>query len=585
MRAVRKGSGGAGIRLKTMAVMTLLTWVGAGKAHMQTIPSAPAKVAVYAGSATAPAVTVSVSPASITVQPGSQVQFSAVVQGTINTSVVWKATGGTITTGGTYTAGQTTGTFSVRATLKNGTLFGKAEVTIEAGAYTDISPGESVQARINAMPAGTAFRLRAGTHRITAGLSPRDRNVFVGEAGAILSGARVLTSFSRVGSAWVASGQTQQGSVYATAEGGMKVCRSSYPRCVYPEDLFINNVPLQHVSSVSAGGSGKWFFDYAADQIYFWDDPAGKIVETSVAPWAFGGSATGVTIRGLTIEKFAAHAQIGAVRLGSGWILEDSEVRWNHFAGIDTYSSSIARRNKVHHNGCFGFHGSGSQILVEANEISYNGYAGFDPYWGSGGSKWAFTRDLAVRGNFSHHNLGPGLWTDINNIYTLYENNRVEDNERGGIFHEISYDAIIRYNVSKRNGTARQYPWWTTNAGIEVVSSRNVEVYGNTLEDNWQGITGLEGHRGSGNDGLWTLINLNVHDNTITTRVTTPGTGRTGVHDTSGTAAFSQTANNRYQQNRYYLGTNSKYFFWMAGERNETEWRSYGQDTTGSFQR
>ena len=126
---------------------------------------------------------------------------------------------------------------------------------------------------------------------------------------------------------------------------------------------------------------------------------------------------------------------------------------------------------------------------------------------------------MVVRGNFSHHNRGPGLWTDINNIHTLYENNTVEDNERGGIFHEISYDATIRNNTSRRNGTGKDFPYWTTGAGIEIVSSRNVEVHGNTLEDNWQGITGLDDHRGTGNAGPYTLINLNVHDNVVTSRV------------------------------------------------------------------
>ena len=61
-------------------------------------------------------VQVSVSPAITTLQPGATQQFAATVTGTSNTAVVWTATGGTVTTTGIYTAGQSAGNFSVTAT-------------------------------------------------------------------------------------------------------------------------------------------------------------------------------------------------------------------------------------------------------------------------------------------------------------------------------------------------------------------------------------------------------------------------------------------------------------------------------------
>ena len=223
-----------------------------------------------------------------------------------------------------------------------------------------------------------------------------------------------------------------------------------------------------------------------------------------------------MTIQNLIVEKYASPTASAAVNLGDSpygaenWIVTGSEVRWNHGAGIGQDSNTIARNNYVHHNCGFGFVGAGTGVVVEGNEIAYNNImagstktCGYESFWGAGGSKWVWTTNLIVRGNFSHHNDGPGLWTDINNIYTLYENNIIEDNVRGGIFHEISYDATIRNNTIRRNGTGKDYPWWTTGAGIEIVSSRNVEVYGNTLVDNWQGITGLNDHRGTGNHGAW----------------------------------------------------------------------------------
>jgi hypothetical protein len=128
------------------------------------------------------------------------------------------------------------------------------------------------------------------------------------------------------------------------------------------------------------------------------------------------------------------------------------------------------------------------------------------------------------------------------------------------------------------------FPYWTTGAGIEVVSSRNVEVYANTVEENAQGITGADDHRGTGIHGPWTVINLYVHDNAIVSTSLGLGFGRTGLLDTAGTAAFSASSNNRFEDNSYVLGQNSDYFLWMGSDLNESEWQAFGLDTGGTFQ-
>ena len=445
-----------------------------------------------------------------------------------------------------------------------------------------IYPGEDVQARVNAAPPRATFVLKAGVHRMQS-IVPRSGDTFAGEPGSVLSGAKLLTTAVRSGSYWVIANQQQEGPRTGTVADG--VCRTSAPRCGYPEDLFLDDVPLEHVSSLSDVGPGKWYFDYAVNQIFLWDDPTGKKVEASVTAKAFAGPATGVTLRNLVVEKYASPTHEGAIDLGAAWIIEGSEVRWNHYGGIWSGPRSIVRRNKVHHNGSVGLGGAGEGILVADNEIAYNGFAGYSPYWGAGGAKWVWTVSMVVRDNFSHHNRGPGLWTDINNIHTLYENNRIEDNERSGILHEISYDATIRGNVIKRNGTGRDFPHWTTGAGIEVISSRNVEITGNTVEDNWQGITALDDHRGAGNAGPWTVSNLNVHHNTIRSRATDDGAGRIGIIDMKGTGAFQPTSNNRFHQNAYSLGERRLYFLWMGREMDEGEWRRFQQDVSGSFLR
>jgi hypothetical protein len=60
-------------------------------------------------------IAVSLSPTSASLQGGGQQQFTAYVSGTSNTAVNWSASGGTITSGGLYTAPSTAGTYTVKA--------------------------------------------------------------------------------------------------------------------------------------------------------------------------------------------------------------------------------------------------------------------------------------------------------------------------------------------------------------------------------------------------------------------------------------------------------------------------------------
>src|SRR6185436_10718746 len=72
-----------------------------------------------------------VSPASTTVVTGGTRQFTATVTGTANTAVTWTATGGTITSAGLFTAGQTPGSFQVTATsVQDASKSASAAVTI-----------------------------------------------------------------------------------------------------------------------------------------------------------------------------------------------------------------------------------------------------------------------------------------------------------------------------------------------------------------------------------------------------------------------------------------------------------------------
>jgi parallel beta-helix repeat protein len=358
-----------------------------------------------------------------------------------------------------------------------------------------ISPGQSIQAKVNSYPAGTQFLLKAGTY-YSQRVVPKSGNAFIGEPGAILDG---------------------KGARYAIERGN-----SPYP----------NNV----------------------------------------------------VIKGLIIQHYNPPEQQGAILAGgpqpdqnsTGWVVQDCEVRYNATGGIRTGDKTQVIGNFVHHNGQLGIMGSGDSVLVQNNEISYNNYQNLYPFGVAlGGGKFVNTRWLTVRGNKVHDNQGNGLWTDIGNRYALIENNVVEANSGAGIMHEISYDATIRNNTARKNGFARG---WVTGAGILISASANVEVYGNTVTGNKQGIVGIQQKRvHAGIDYSTNLKNLNVHDNTVQVAIG-------GVSGISSISNLSFTGrNNRYVHNSYDIGTDLKPFSWMNGKRTKSQWQSYGNDVTGTF--
>jgi parallel beta-helix repeat protein len=337
---------------------------------------------------------------------------------------------------------------------------------------------------------------------------------------------------------------------------------------------------LLHVGTLGEVGPGKWYFDYAGDRIYFADDPTGRVVETSVTQMGIEPTANNVTVSGLIVEKYATRAQHGAISAENrtGWVISNNEARSNHALGIQVGPSARVLNNNAHHNGQLGIGGTGNDVLVEGNEIAYNNLAHFYAGWEAGGTKFSETDRLTVRGNFAHHNDGPGLWTDTNNINTLYENNTIEDNTWMGILHEISYAAVIRNNTARRNGF--QFTAWIWGAGITVSSSANVEIYGNTIEGNAHGISATQQNRGSGAFGAYQVWNLYVHDNVVSM-----AQGMTGlVQDIGDTSCFTS-RNNRFERNQYHLGPNASYFEWMNGPKNEFQWKSYGLDVSGTFSR
>ena len=478
-----------------------------------------------------------------------------------------KRVGRNISTGGGWQA------LAVFLLLSSSTGAGRGPVPRPLPKLT-VHPGDDISSLVQQNPPGTEFRIQAGVYRLQS-IIPKDGDSFIGEPGAILSGAQLLTHFSRSGRFWTAAVQATPRREYRGQ------CAAAHPACTYPEDLFFDSKPLGREAGMEDVSPGKWYLDYAGHQAYFADDPTGHTVEIGLTPYAIRGAAAKVRIEGLDIEKYACEASDGAVdgRSNSGqmsrdWVVQNNVTRLNHGMGIRLGDAMQVLGNKIMENGQLGVGGGGSNGVVDGNEIARNNYAGYDYGWEAGGSKFAFTHNLIVRNNYAHDNDGPGLWTDLENENTLYDHNHTSSNREAGILHEVSYHAIIRNNVIENDGFSdlpKTEPWY--GAGIIVAASSDVEVYGNTVTNCMNGIVGTQPQRELSHKGTpYLLQNLYVHDNTITqSGGVAAGVVRSGL---LGDEVFAS-RNNRFVNNHFHLtDSRTKYFAWKGTRLSYGEWKA-----------
>jgi len=313
--------------------------------------------------------------------------------------------------------------------------------------------------------------------------------------------------------------------------------------------------------------------------------------------FAFYGSAPDITVRNLEIRNFNNPIQLPCVRAGghsegestTGWQVVNNNIH-NNVGGIRIGSNMLVQGNKINDNYQIGIGGIGNNSIMEYNEIARNNAAyGYNAGFEAGGSKWVLTNGLIVRRNFPHHNGGPGLWTDIDNDTVLYEENLVEDNGQMGIFHEISWQCLIRFNKIRRNGFYN--PVYAYGAGILCSESSNVEAHGNFLQDNWNELSAVQGNRvadGPGKYGTgFKVRNLYYHDNTVvkTFKPAADSSGNGAIAAglmTGNQPEVFTSENNRFEDNDYYLSNSTNnWFAWDNGNRPWGSWNSYGNDTPG----
>ena len=439
-------------------------------------------------------------------------------------------------------------------------LVAGAGCTLAAGGVETVvlEPGQNLQTIVARYPEGTRFRLEPGVYRAQT-IYPKSRQKFIGQEGVVLSGAMELKTWTVVEAGlWGSERLPPPLSFHGVCADGRDLCK-------FQEDLFLNGRLYERVGSIEELGPGRWW--YADRRAYLAEEPAGQSVELGVTPLAFGGDAEDVLLKDLIVEKYASDAQEGAISTDSGrdWRLVNVTARWNHGAGLSFGPETYVRGGSFSHNGQLGIRGAGGEgSQIQGVEIAFNNYAGYHPRWEAGGTKFWETKGLIVRGSCVHHNAGPGLWTDYDNIDTVYEDNKVFLNAYEGIKHEISYEAIIRRNLVARNGTSG-VDHWLWQSQILIQNSGDVEVYSNRVETAGafgNGIGVIHQDRGSGAYGPWESVNNSVHHNTIVHR---RSRGYSGVVTDTGNEQYWRNANNSFDQN-VYIVTDGTFDHWTFND-------------------
>jgi hypothetical protein len=449
-----------------------------------------------------------------------------------------------------------------------------------------IAPGSSTQAMVDQSAPGTVFLLKAGTHRLQ-NIKPKAGMKFYGEVvngqrRTILNGSRQLSQFANSGKIYAARNLAPTGQ----SAGEMK---SGFARGAYSQDLFVNQVPLRHVSRKSDVKPGTWFYEYGTQTVFMGDNPAGKTVELSTTPIAFEPTAGQVTIAGLVVEKYANPAQTAAIggtreagmSTARDWLVQGNEVRLNHGVGLRVQDGGSAIANYVHRNGQMGVAANGSGSLLAYNEITNNNFAKFDPGWEAGGSKFAFTSGLITRRNLIYDNDGPGLWTDIDNQNTEHAENVIYNNTSSGIFHEISFAATIRDNYVAHNG--RDTTAWLYGSNILVSTSKDVVVKNNTVE--------VSAGYGNGIGVIWQNRGAQYsaeRNQVIGNAIRYHGTaGRSGVATDVTAAQPIVFQSNQMDGNRYYIPQSAigYRYEWQNQQVQFAQLRSFGPEATGAEQR
>jgi parallel beta-helix repeat protein len=265
------------------------------------------------------------------------------------------------------------------------------EITCPSRAVS-IEPGRSIQSVVDRYPVSTTFCIRDGVHYLTASITPKSGDVFVGEYGAILDGIK-----------WTTRDDTQ---------GAFRAHNQDIDNVII-RNLVIRRMPQRGVHAYPSGAE-RWTIDH------------NEIAENLVGVVVPGGS---------LVDSNFIHHNVGDPK---------STVYVEQGGGYQLY-----RANNVRFEGNEISFNSVNQKIVESNNVVFRGNFVHDNLgngiWYDGDNVGSLIEDNQV-----DDNTGEGIFYEVSGRGVI-RGNVVRRSGVSGIFVSTSRDTEVDHNTLENN--------------------------------------------------------------------------------------------------------------------------------------
>ncbi|MEM7068640.1 MAG: right-handed parallel beta-helix repeat-containing protein [Pseudomonadota bacterium] len=398
------------------------------------------------------------------------------------------------------------------------------------------NPVRTVTRAVEIAKPGDTIVIRAGTYRESiGGISKRLNLQPYPNEEVWLKGSHVVSDWTKTESGW------------RSEKWRSNFCRDCFDAnnldpgnlaAGLPEQVFVNGLPLKQVQFVHQLDLNSFFVDNGNNTITIGKNPSGKRIEVSSynAALIVWSGAEGSKIRGLGFAHYSPVAQPGlgsTVKIDAAKIVfENNTITTSAVKGLEVFAHDVkVVGNRFVRNGMMGLAAwKADRLVVTGNQFIENNtekFAVTGPVSEAAGAKITVSRHLFITDNEFVGNLANGLWLDINVHDANILRNKLEDNERHGIFYELSSHGRIISNLVINSGLG----------GITIADSNQIDIYNNTLVDNRIGLVIQDDWRENDDPSeieignTWVSSSISFANNFIGTFVKTPNEALIWIRD------------------------------------------------------
>lgn len=413
---------------------------------------------------------------------------------------------------------------------------GEAEYSIPANAIFVSPSGNNANGGTESSPVQTVARaaqlaepndtivLRAGEYHeggtYEVGNNASLAGVWLDKRGLTLQnypGEEVWFDGSQVVTGWVAAGAGRWSVPFVTGfdrtetntrgvdgstwPGDEPFVNASFPYASWPEQVFVDGQPLEHVGSINDVGPGTFFVQgsyqggtgthknhYTSTHYIIGENPAGKEVRIGTKSRAIQVKERDITLRGIGLRRYnAALCEFGTIYLdgydaNAGFRMENVVVRDVSNEGLHSLGTNAVVANcSFIRCGSMGIGGNSDDTTIERCYFKENVSRRYNYGPASGAIKFMYGHRLTLRDNLFEDTYGPGFWAD-GSVYdaAIYRNDFIRC-WGNGIGWEISAKVYIVDNLFVDTSINSDIRPPYQSFGLWLSGSDNIYVWNNTF--------------------------------------------------------------------------------------------------------